>query len=92
MSVLAQLERLDRRVTGMPETEYVFVARAFRLRVAVIVLLTLVSLAIALASNAPAAGWLLVVFAVTTGVKTVLAQRALRAAVPAAPAGRWHER
>ena len=79
MSVLAQLERLDRldhRLTGRPEAEYVFESRKWRLRFAVIVLLTLVSLVIALASSAPVAGWFLVAFAVATFAKTYLARRA----------------
>lgn len=92
MSVFAQLERLDHRVTGMPETAYVFEARKYRLRLAVVTLMTLVSLVIALASNAPVAGWLLVAFALATGVKTVLDQRAHRASTPAGPSGRWYER
>lgn len=92
MSVLTQLERLDHRVTGMPETAYVFESRKFRLRLAVVALMTLVSLVIALASTAPVAGWLLVAFAITTGVKTVLDQRAHRAAAPAGPTGSWYER
>jgi hypothetical protein len=91
MSVLAQLERLDHKVTGRPETPYVFEARKWRLRLAVVVLLTLVSLAIALASTAQVAGWLLVVFAIATGVKTVLARRAWRASAVHVSGGRWYE-
>lgn len=94
MSVLAHLERLDHRLAGSPETDYVFESRKWRLRLAVISLLTFVSLIIALVSNAPAAGWLLVVFALATGVKTVLARRSWRAsaAVHVSAAGRWYER
>jgi hypothetical protein len=91
MSVLAQLERLDHRITGRPETDYVFESRKWRLRIAVIVLLTFVSLIIALVSNAQVAGWLLVVFAVATGVKTVLARREWRASAVQAGGGRWYE-
>lgn len=91
MSVLAHLERLDHRFTGRPEAEYVYESRKWRLRLAVVVLLTVVSLAIALASNVKVAGWLLVAFAVATFVKTIAARRAWRSA--AAPvAGRWFER
>jgi hypothetical protein len=90
VSILAHLERLDHRLTGRPEADYVYEARKWRLRLAVIVLLTFVSLSIALASNVPVAGWLLVAFAVATGVKTVIARNAWRSA--AAPvAGRWYE-
>jgi hypothetical protein len=86
MSVLAQLERLDHRLAGRPETDYVFESRKWRLRIAVIVLLTFVSLIIATASNATVAGWLLVAFAVATFVKTLLARRAWRrTAVQSAP-------
>ena len=91
MSVLAHLERLDHRLTGSPETAYVFESRKWRLRLAVIVLLTLVSLAIAMASSASVAGWLLVTFAVATGVKTVIARNAWRASAATAT-GRWYER
>lgn len=91
MSVLAHLERLDHRLVGSPEADYVFQSRAWRLRLAVIVLLTLVSLAIALASNVRVAGWLLVLFALATGVKTVLARRAWRASVTVNTA-RWYDR
>ena len=91
MSVLAHLERLDHRFTGRPEAEYVYEARKWRLRLGVVALLTFVSLVIALASNARIAGWVLVFFAIATGVKTVVARNAWRTA--AAPsAGRWHER
>jgi len=92
VSVLAQLERLDHRFAGSPETDYVFESRKFRLRLAVISLLTFVSLIIALASNARLAGWLLVAFAIATGVKTVLARREHAATVATRPAGRWYER
>ncbi len=91
MSVLAQLERLDHRLAGRPETDYVFESRKWRLRIAVIVLLTFVSLIIAVASNAPLAGWLLVAFAVATFVKTVLARRAWRATAVQATAS-FYER
>jgi hypothetical protein len=91
MSVLAQLERLDHRLTGRPETPYVFESRKWRLRLAVVVLLTFVSLIIAVASNAQVAGWLLVAFAVATGVKTVVARRAWRASVAPVTGGRWYE-
>lgn len=93
MSVLAHLERLDHRVTGSPETAYVYEARKFRLRLALVSLLTLVSLTIALVSTAPAAGWLLVAFAVATGVKNYLAlQQFKTAAATAKSTGRWYER
>lgn len=92
MSVLAQLERLDHRLAGMPETAYVFEARKFRLRLVVVALMTFVSLVIAVASNAPVAGWLLVAFALATGAKTVLDLRAFKARVPTRPAGSWYER
>lgn len=92
MPVLAQLERLDHRVAGMPETAYVFESRKFRMRLAVATLMTLVSLVIATATDQAAAGWLLVVFALATGVKNVLAHRAHRAAAPTGPTGRWYER
>jgi ABC-type transport system involved in cytochrome bd biosynthesis fused ATPase/permease subunit len=91
MSVLAQLERLDHKVTGRPETPYVYESRKWRLRLAVVVLLTLVSLAIALASTAQVAGWLLVAFAIATGVKTVLARRDWRASAVHTGAGRWYD-
>jgi ribosomal protein L39E len=91
VSVLAQLERLDHRLVGSPEAEYVSESRKWRLRLAVISLLTLVSLAIALVSNARVAGWLLVAFAIATGVKTVLARREWRETVVVG-AGRWYER
>jgi hypothetical protein len=79
MSVLAQLERLDHRLTGRPEAEYVYESRKWRLRLSLIVLLTFVSLIIAVASTARLAGWFLVAFAVATFVKTFLARRAWRA-------------
>jgi ABC-type transport system involved in cytochrome bd biosynthesis fused ATPase/permease subunit len=93
VSVLATLEKLDQldhKITGRPETDYVFESRKWRLRLAVVVLLTLVSLAIALASNVQVAGWLLVAFAIATGVKTVLARRAWRASA-IQPQGRFFE-
>jgi hypothetical protein len=92
VSVLAHLERLDHRFAGSPETDYVFESRKFRLRLAVVSLMTFVSLVIALASNARVAGWLLVAFAIATGVKTVVERRAHAAAVATRPAGRWYER
>ena len=64
----------------------------WRLRLMLISLLTLLSLVIAMASSAPAAGWLLVLFAIATGVKTVLARRAWRASVVPVAGGRWYER
>ncbi len=90
MSVLAALDKLDHKITGRPEADYVFESRKWRLRLAVVTLLTLVSLAIALASNAQVAGWLLVVFALATGVKTFLARRAWRATA-VQPQGRFFE-
>ena len=91
MSVFAQLERLDHRLAGEPESEYVFESRKWRLRFAVITLLTLLSLTIALVSSAPTAGWLLTAFAVATGVKTFLARNAWKAS--AVQGGdRWFER
>ena len=90
MSVLATLDKLDHKITGRPEVDYVFESRKWRLRLAVVVLLTLVSLAIALASNVRVVGWLLVVFAIATGVKTVLARRAWRATA-VQPQGRFFE-
>ena len=93
MSVLAHLERLDHALAGRPETAYVYESRKWRLRLMVISLLTFVSLIIALVSTAKVAGWLLVAFAIATGVKTVLARREWRAVAAAqAPAGRWYER
>jgi hypothetical protein len=90
VSVLAHLDRLDHKITGRPEADYVYESRKWRLRLAVVVLLTFVSLVIALASSASIAGWLLVAFAIATGVKTVIARNAWRSA--AAPvAGRWFE-
>ena len=91
MSVLAHLERLDHRLTGSPETQYVYEARKFRLRLAVVSLLTLLSLVIALVSSARPAGWLLVGFALATGAKNVQARRAWRESVTVG-SGRWHER
>ena len=91
MSVQSHLERLDRRLAGSPEAEYVFQSRMWRLRLSLITLLTLLSLAIATASSAPLAGWLLVAFAVATGVKTVIARREWRETVTV-NAGRWYER
>ena len=90
MSVLATLDKLDHKITGRPEVDYVFESRKWRLRLAVVVLLTFVSLVIALASNAQTAGWLLVVFALATGVKTVLARRQWRATA-VQPQGRFFE-
>jgi len=91
VSVLAHLDRLDHKFTGRPETDYVYESRKWRLRMAVVVLLTLVSLTIALtAADLAVAGWLLVLFAVATGVKTALARRAWRAAT-VQTSGRWFE-
>ena len=90
MSVLAHLERLDHKITGRPETDYVYEARKWRLRLAVVVLLTFVSLTIALTADMRLAGWLLVAFAVATGVKTVLARNAWRASTVQS-SGRWFE-
>jgi len=93
VSVLAHLERLDHALAGRPETEYVYESRKWRLRLMVISLLTFVSLIIALVSNAKVAGWLLVAFAIATGVKTVLARREWRAVAAAqVSTGRWYER
>ncbi|HEU0131714.1 MAG TPA: hypothetical protein VFQ85_12070 [Mycobacteriales bacterium] len=92
MSVLATLEKLDHRLTGRPETDYVFEARRWRLRLALVVLLTLLSLVIALVSDQAVAGWVLVAFAIATGVKTVLARRAWRASAVQVTGGRWYER
>ena len=92
MSVLAHLERLDHRFAGSPETEYVYESRKFRLRLGVIALLTFVSLIIAVASSVPAVGWLLVLFALATGVKNYLALRQFRATVTVTTGGRWYER
>jgi hypothetical protein len=89
--VFASLDRLDHRLAGAPEADYVFEARKWRLRFAVITLLTLLSLTIALVSSAPTAGWLLTAFAVATGVKTFLARKAWKATA-VQTAGRWFER
>jgi predicted lysophospholipase L1 biosynthesis ABC-type transport system permease subunit len=78
VSVLAQLERLDHRLVGRPEAEYVSESRKWRLRLAVVTLLTLLSLLIALAGDMGLVAWLLVAFAVATGVKTFLARSAWR--------------
>jgi hypothetical protein len=90
VSVLAQLERLDHKLTGRPEADYVYEARKWRARLAVVVLLTLVSLSIALVSTAPLAGWLLVAFAVATGVKIVVTRNAWKANTVHVQ-GRWFE-
>jgi ABC-type transport system involved in cytochrome bd biosynthesis fused ATPase/permease subunit len=90
VSVLAQLDELDRRLTGRPEAEYVHESRMWRLRLGVVVLLTLVSLAIALVSSMAVAGWLLVAFAIATGVKTVIARREWKASA-VQRSGRWYE-
>jgi len=92
VSVLAHLERLDHKLTGRPEAQYVHESRMWRLRLMLISLLTLLSLVIATASSASAAGWLLVLFAIATGVKTVLARRAWRESAVAVSNGRWYER
>jgi hypothetical protein len=91
VSVLAQLERLDHKFTGHPEAEYVYESRKWRLRLGLVGLLTFVSLLIALTSPSPVAGWLLVAFAVATGVKTVLARNAWRASASHVGSGRWYE-
>lgn len=78
MSVLAQLERLDHRFVGRPETTYVFESRSWRLRIALVVMLTNLSLVIAFVSNQQRAGVFLLVFSVATLVKIVLAKRAWR--------------
>lgn len=88
MSVLAQLERLDHRLAGMPETAYVFEARKFRLRLAVLVLMALVAL---LSTIETPAGWFVVLLAVGTAVKTVADRRA-HSGTSAAVTGRWHDR
>lgn len=90
MSVLAQLERLDHRFTGRPEVEYVFESRKWRLRLALVVLLTLLSLIIAMASEVGVVGWLVFVFAIATGVKTWLARAAWRRTA-VQPQGRFFE-
>jgi hypothetical protein len=90
VSVLAQLERLDHKLTGRPEADYVYESRKWRARLAVVVLLTLTSLSIALVSNAPLAGWLLVAFAVATGVKIVITRNAWKASAVHVQ-GRWFE-
>lgn len=93
MSVLAQLERLDRldhRFVGRPETEYVFESRKWRLRLALVTLLTLVSLAIAIVGDAGLVAWLLVGFAIATGVKTAIAQAEWRRSA-VQPSGRFFE-
>ena len=91
MSVLAQLERLDHRFAGMPETDYVFEARKYRLRIGVLALMTLVAL---LSTLETPAGWLVVALAVGTGAKTVLDHRQHRSAAAgvASETGRWYER
>lgn len=78
MSFLAQLDRLDHRFVGRPEADYVFESRRWRLRLALSVLLTLVSLLIVVVGDAGAVAWVPVVFAVGTGVQTVLARSAWR--------------
>lgn len=90
MSVLAQLERLDHRFAGRPEVDYVFESRKWRLRLALVVLLTLLSTAIALVSDAGIVAWLLVAFAVATGVKTYLARAEWRRTAQQ-PSGRFFE-
>lgn len=91
MSVLNSLEALDHKLTGRPETEYVYEARKWRLRLGLVVLLTLLSLSIALVSTAKVGGWLLVAFAVATGVKTVRGRNEWRASA-VQTTGRWFER
>ena len=78
VSVLAQLDRLDHRFVGRPEADYVFESRKWRLRLALVSLLTLLSVVIALVGDVGLLGWLTVAFAVATGVKTVLARAAWR--------------
>lgn len=90
MSVLAQLERLDHRFVGRPETDYVFESRKWRLRLAVVVLLTFVSLIIALAGDVGGIAWFVVGFAFMTGVKTVVARRNWRRTTQQ-PTGRFFE-
>jgi hypothetical protein len=90
VSVLAQLERLDHRIVGRPEAEYVYHSRVWRLRLALVVLLTLLSLAIAMSGEAGLAAWLLVAFAVATGVKTAIARSAWRRTA-VQPSGRFFE-
>jgi hypothetical protein len=90
VSVLAQLERLDHRFVGRPEADYVFESRKWRLRLALVVLLTFVSLVIALAGDIGVVGWLTVAFAVATGVKTVLARAEWRRSA-VQPSGRFFE-
>lgn len=90
MSVLAQLERLDHRFVGRPEVDYVFESRRWRLRLALVTLLTLLSLTIAILGDAGAVAWLAVAFAVATGVKTVLARAAWRRTA-VQPSGRFFE-
>lgn len=90
MSVLAYLERLDHKLTGRPEADYVYESRKWRMRLGVVILLALVSLTIAVTSNLPVAGWLLVAFAVATGVKIVLTRKAWRASAVQS-AGRWFD-
>ncbi len=92
MSVRAHLDSLDHRLAGRPEAEYVYESRKWRMRLAVVTLLTLTSLTIALTSNIAVAGWVLVAFSIATGVKTVLARREWRAAtVQATTTGRWFD-
>lgn len=90
MSVLAQLDRLDHRITGRPEVEYVYESRKWRLRLAVVVLLTLLSLIIAMVSDVGVVGWLVFAFAVATGVKTWLGRAAWRRTA-VQPQGRFFE-
>jgi len=90
VSVLAQLERLDHRLVGRPEADYVLESRKWRLRLAVVALLTFVSLTIAVAGDMGLVAWLLVAFAVATGVKTFLARAEWRRTA-VQPAGRFFE-
>ena len=90
MSVIAQLERLDHRIVGRPEVEYVYESRKWRLRLAVVVMLTFLSLVIALVGDAGLIAWFLVAFAIATGVKTVLARSEWRRSA-VQPQGRFFE-
>jgi hypothetical protein len=90
VSVLAQLERLDHRLAGRPEVDYVLESRKWRLRLALVTLLTLLSFVIALAGDIGVVAWLLVAFAVATGVKTFLARSEWRRTA-VQPAGRFFE-
>jgi hypothetical protein len=90
VSVLAQLERLDHRFVGRPETDYVFESRKWRMRIAVLVMLTNLSLIIAFASDQRAGGWFLVLFSIATFGKTIHARREWRRTAQQ-PTGRFFE-